>query len=108
MGGITPPRNRHGGPTLRRWRWAALSVVLAAAGLSSGCTTASQVRWATYDPALQQQIDSAAAQKDCLTLNALHTKAHVTNKAHTKATGYSNAALINYIETAQRAADCTP
>jgi hypothetical protein len=74
--------------------------------LAAGCTTASQVPWATYDPALQQQIDSAAAQKDCETLAALHVKAHLTDKAHTKATGFSNAALIDYIQTAQRYAGC--
>jgi hypothetical protein len=77
-----------------------------AASLAAGCTTASQVLWATYDPALQQQIDSAATQKDCVTLAALHVKAHITDKAHTKATGFSNAALIDYIQTAQRAAGC--
>jgi hypothetical protein len=65
------------------------------------------VPWATYDPALQQQIDSAADQKDCATLAALHAKAHLTDEAHTKATGFSNAALIEYIQTAQRSAGCT-
>ncbi len=93
-----------------RVRLAALSVILAAAALSSaGCTTASQVLWATYDPALQQQIDSAAAKNppDCATLATLHLAAHATNTAHRKATGVPNDALINYIQTAQRAAGCT-
>jgi hypothetical protein len=74
--------------------------------LATGCSTASQVRWATYDPAIQQQIDSAAAQKDCAALADLHVKAHATNKAHEKATGVPNDALISYIKTAQRAAGC--
>jgi hypothetical protein len=91
-----------------RARWAALAVALVAvATLATGCDTASQVPWATYDPAVQQQIDSAAAQKDCATLADLHQKAHSTSKAHEKATGVPNDALISYIETAQRAAGCT-
>jgi hypothetical protein len=64
------------------------------------------VPWATYDPALQQQIDSAAVQKDCATLADLKQKAHATNKEHRKATGYPNDALISYIEEAERAAGC--
>jgi hypothetical protein len=92
---------------LHRLTLAVLSVILAAAAtLAAGCSTANQVRWATYDPALQQQIDSAATTKDCATLAALHVKAHATNKAHEKATGVPNDALISYIKTAQRAAGC--
>jgi hypothetical protein len=88
-------------------RWAALSLVLAGASISSaGCQTASQVPWATYDPAIQQQIDSAATEKDCATLATLHLKAHTTSKAHEKATGVPNDALIDYIKTAQRSAGC--
>jgi len=91
-----------------RVRWAAVAVILIAVPtLATGCKTASQVRWATYDPAVQQQIDSAAAQKDCATLADLHQKAHATSKAHEKATGVPNDALISYIETAQQAAGCT-
>jgi hypothetical protein len=75
--------------------------------LATGCKTASQVPWGTYNPAVQQQIDAAAAQKDCATLAELHQKAHATSKAHEKATGFPNDALISYIETAQEAAGCT-
>jgi hypothetical protein len=104
---MTFPRRNRRPVGIHRVRWAALSVILAAAGFSlAGCTTASQVRWATYDPALQQQIDSAAAEKDCASLATLHLKAHATNKAHEKATGVPNDALISYINTAQRAAGC--
>jgi hypothetical protein len=91
----------------RRLRWIGASAALVTiAALTSSCTTANQVPWETYDPALQQQIDSAALQKDCATLSGLHVKAHLSNRAHTKATGFSNAALISYIQTAQRAAGC--
>ena len=104
---MTFPRRNRRPVGIHRVRWAVLSVILAAAALSSaGCATASQVRWATYDPALQQQIDSAAAEKDCATLATLHLAAHATNKAHRKATGVPNDALISYINTAQRAAGC--
>jgi hypothetical protein len=81
-------------------------ILAGSAFLAAGCQTANQVPWETYDPALQQQIDSAAVTKDCATLAGLHAKAHLTNKAHEKATGIPNDALINYIETAQREADC--
>jgi hypothetical protein len=80
--------------------------MVAVSTLVAGCKTASQVPWASYDPAVQQQIDSAAALKDCATLAELHQKAHATSKAHEKATGFPNDALISYIETAQQAAGC--
>jgi hypothetical protein len=82
-------------------------ILIAVPTLATGCKTASQVRWATYDPAVQQQIDSAAAEKDCATLAELHRTAHATSKAHEKATGIPNDALISYIETAQQAAGCS-
>jgi hypothetical protein len=105
---MTSPRRPHGRRTLSWWRYTLLATALAVAAiLASGCSTANQVPWETYDPALQQQIDSAAAEKDCATLAALHVKAHLTDKQHTKATGFSNAALIDYIQTAQRYAGCT-
>jgi hypothetical protein len=87
--------------------WAALTLTLAVSALwATGCTTANQVPWATYDPAIQQQIDAAAAQMDCVTLAALHLKAHATSRPHEKATGVPNDALIAYIDTAQRTAGC--
>jgi hypothetical protein len=94
-------------PRVKPGRCGALAVILVAVPiLASGCKTASQVPWATYDPAVQQQIDAAADQKDCATLADLHQKAHATSKAHEKATGFPNDALISYIETAQQAAGC--
>jgi hypothetical protein len=104
---VTAPRRRRQSKASNRLRWVALTLTLALSAVwATGCATASQVRWATYDPAIQQQIDSAAAQKDCDTLAALHQKAHATSKAHRKATGVPNNALISYIDTAQRAAGC--
>ena len=105
---MTIPRHPLRSTGGRRLRWAALSLTLTMAALASAaCTTASEVRWVTYDPALQQKIDSAAAEKDCATLGALHLAAHATNEAHRKATGVPNDALISYIQTAQRAAGCS-
>jgi hypothetical protein len=95
-------------PGFRRARPVVLALILLAVpALATGCQTANQVPWATYDPAVQQQIDAAAAEKDCATLADLHQKAHATSKAHKKATGVPNDALISYIATAQRSAGCT-
>ena len=55
---------------------------------------------------MRDAIDSAAVTVDCATLAGLHLKAHLTSDAHESATGFTNAALIDYIETAQKAAGC--
>ena len=72
--------------------------------LASACDTAQQVPWATYSPQLQQQIDAAAAVGKCATLQALLTAANATSRAHEKATGYPNDALVAYIQAAQQQA----
>jgi hypothetical protein len=74
-------------------------ILLAVAGLTtvllaSACDTAQQVPWATYSSQLQQQIDAAAAVGKCATLQALLTAANATSRAHEKATGYPNDALV--------------
>jgi hypothetical protein len=104
---VTLFRPDHRFASFRRVRWAALAVILVAVpAFAAGCKTASEVPWASYDPAVQQQIDAAAALKDCTTLAELHQNAHATSNAHEKATGFPNDALISYIETAQQAAGC--
>ena len=79
---------------------------LAAALLASGCDTAQQVPWATYSSQLQQQIDSARATGNCAALDALLAAAKRTSRAHEKATGFPNDALVSYIQAAQGQAGC--
>ena len=62
--------------------------------------------WVTYSSQLQQQIDAAAATGKCATLQGLLTVANATSRAHEKATGYPNDALVAYIEAAQQQAGC--
>ena len=86
-------------------------ILLAVAGLATvllagACDTAQQVPWATYSSQLQQQIDAAAAAGQCATLQALLTAANTTSRAHEKATGYPNDALVTYIQAAQQQAAC--
>jgi hypothetical protein len=64
------------------------------------------VPWATYDTALQQQIDDAAATHNCAALQALLEAARADSDAHEKASGFPNNALEAYIQTAQAAAGC--
>ena len=86
-------------------------ILLAAAGLAtvllaSACDTAQQVPWATYSSQLQQQIDAAAATGKCAVLQVLLTTANATSRAHEKATGYPNDALVAYIQAARQEAGC--
>jgi len=80
--------------------------VLATVLLASACDTPQQVPWATYSSQLQQQIDAAAATGKCAVLQVLLTTAHATTRAHEKATGYPNDALVAYIQAAQQEAGC--
>ena len=94
-----------------RWPRRPGRILLAVAGLAtvllaSACDTAQQVPWATYSSQLQQQIDAAAAVGKCATLQALLTAANATSRAHEKATGYPNDALVAYIQAAQQQAGC--
>jgi hypothetical protein len=79
---------------------------VAAALLASGCDTAQQVPWATYNSQLQQQIDAATATGNCATLQVLLTGAKTTSSAHEKATGFPNDALVSYIQAARGQAGC--
>ncbi len=86
-------------------------LLLAAAGLAtvllaSACDTAQQVPWATYNAALQPRIDSATVTGNCATLQVLLTAARNTSRAHEKATGFPNDALVSYIQAAQHRAGC--
>ena len=88
-------------------------MTLAVAGLAtillaSACDTAQQVPWASYDSQLQVQIDAATATGNCATLRALLNAAEATSKAHEKATGFPNDALVSYIQAAQARANCVP
>jgi hypothetical protein len=88
-------------------------ILLAVAGLATAllvgaCDTAQQVPWVTYSSQLQQQIDAAAATRDCAALRVILTAAKATSSAHEKATGYPNDALVTYIQAAQQQAGCPP
>ena len=102
----------HGGTArqaiqLRRRGRILLAVVgLTAALLASACDTAQQVPWATYNSQLQPRIDSARATGNCAALQAQLTAAKTTSRAHEKATGFPNDALVSYIQVAQHQAGC--
>jgi len=82
------------------------AVGLAAALLASACDTAQQVPWATYNSQLQQAVDSARATGNCAALDAILAAAKRTSRAHEKATGFPNDALVSYIQAAQGQAGC--
>ena len=82
------------------------AVGLAAALLASACDTAQQVPWATYNQQLQQAVDSARATGNCAALDAILAAAKRTSRAHEKATGFPNDALVAYIQAAQAEANC--
>jgi hypothetical protein len=81
---------------------------LATVLLASACDTAGQVPWASYGSQLQIQIDAATATGNCAALRALLNAAEATSKAHEKATGFPNDALVSYIQAAQARANCVP
>ena len=90
-------------------RWARVAAVAVAAGIPlalAGCRQAEQVKWDTYSPTLQGQIDSAAATRNCAALKAYEETAKRTSTAHRKATGVPNDALVDYIHGAQDVAGC--
>ena len=83
-----------------------LAAALAAALLATACDTAQQVPWASYSSGLQIRIDAATATHNCAALHVLLTAAQNTNRAHEKATGFPNDALVSYIQAAQARAGC--
>jgi ABC-type uncharacterized transport system auxiliary subunit len=88
-------------------RLAAAAVLAAAITLGvAGCRTAAQVKWETYSPELQDQIDSAAATRNCAALKTYEELAKRTSTTHRKATGVPNDALVDYIHAAQDVAGC--
>ena len=92
---------------LRRPRRLLLIVAgLATALLVGACDTAQQVPWDTYTTHLQQQIDSAAATRNCAALRVLLAGAKATSSLHEKATGFRNDALVAYIQASQHEAGC--
>jgi hypothetical protein len=92
---------------LRRRGWSlVVAAGLATALLASACDTAEQVPWATYNSQLQVRIDAATATGNCAALQALLTGAKNTSRAHEKATGFPNDALVSYIQAAQARAGC--
>jgi hypothetical protein len=78
----------------------------AAVLVASACDTAQQVPWASYSTGLQQSIDAATATGNCAALQVLLTAANNTSRAHEKATGFPNDALVSYIQAAQARAGC--
>ncbi len=79
---------------------------LVTALLASGCDTAQQVPWATYNSQLQPRIDAATTTRKCAALQVFLTAAKTTSQAHEKATGFPNDALVSYIQAAQHEAAC--
>ena len=94
------------GRRLRRGRFLLIAAGLATALLASACDTAQQVPWASYNSGLQPRIDAAAATGRCAVLQVLLTAANNTSRAHEKATGFPNDALVSYIQAAQARAGC--
>jgi hypothetical protein len=90
----------------RRGRYLLLAAGLATVLLASACDTAQQVPWASYSTGLQIRIDAATATRNCAALQVLLTAAMNTSRAHEKATGFPNDALISYIQAAQARAGC--
>jgi hypothetical protein len=98
---------RQANPLWRRPGRILLAVAgLTAALLTSACDTAQQVPWATYNSQLQPRIDAATATRGCPALQAFLTAAKTTSRAHEKATGYPNDALVSYIQDSQHQAGC--
>ena len=92
---------------LRRPRRILLAVAgLATALLIGACDTAQQVPWASYSSSLQPRIDAATATRDCAALQAFLTSAKASSRAHEKATGFPNDALVAYIQAGQHEAGC--
>ena len=85
---------------------AGLAAALSISGLVGACDSAQQVPWDTYSSQLQQQIDSAAATRDCAALRAFLATAKATSSLHEKATGFPNDALVAYIQDSQDEAGC--
>jgi len=81
-------------------------VGLTTALLASACDTAQQVPWATYDSQLQPRIDAATATRQCAALQVFLTAAKTTSRAHEKATGFPNDALVAYVQASQHEAGC--
>lgn len=79
---------------------------LVTALLASACDTAQQVPWATYSSQLQPRIDAATATRQCAALQVFLTAAKTTSRAHEKATGFPNDALVSYIQAARHEAGC--
>ncbi len=79
---------------------------LVTALLATGCDTAQQVPWATYNSQLQPRIDAATATRQCAALQVFLTAAKTTSQAHEKATGFPNDALVSYLQAAQHEAGC--
>ena len=93
-------------PARRHGRHLLAAAGLATALLATACDTAQQVPWASYTTGLQIRIDAATATGNCAALRALLTAAHTTSRAHEKATGFPNDALVSYIHAAQARAGC--
>ena len=105
----THTSHRPGRPHQRRrgrGRLALVAAGLATALLAGACDTAQQVPWASYSSGLQIRIDAATATGRCAALQVLLTAAKNTSRAHEKATGFPNDALVSYIQAAQARAGC--
>jgi hypothetical protein len=99
-----PARQAH--PFWRPGRILLAVAGLAAALLATGCDTAGQVPWATYNSQLQPRIDAATATRNCAALRVFLTAAKTTSDKHKKATGHPNDALVAYIQASQHEAGC--
>jgi hypothetical protein len=97
---------RSANPLWRPGRILLAAAGLAAALLATGCDSAQQVPWASYNSQLQPRIDAATATRDCAALRVFLTAAKTTGTAHEKATGFPNDALVAYIQASQHEAGC--
>jgi hypothetical protein len=103
----SPPHPPRQAIQSRRYGQILLAIAgLTAALLASACDTAQQVPWASYSSGLQPRIDAATATGNCAALQVFHTAAQNTSRAHEKATGFPNDALVSYIQAAQARAGC--
>lgn len=76
-----------------------------APGTKPPVVTAS-VPWNDYGPGLQARVDQMAASKDCMNLQAEFNNADTNSDATRARTGHSNVDLMEYIDSALRAAGC--
>jgi hypothetical protein len=72
----------------------------------SACGPDDSVVWSDYAPQVRTNIDTAAAAKDCQTLQSLFDSANSNNASTRQRTGHGNAELMAYIDKSMHNAGC--